>query len=167
MIYVHPTHGFRWAGRSIGLAVLGAALVSSACAPGRGEPTSGIRDARHFEEMKTDRAVNLAPSGAELREKGELRPCEEGSRSDGWGEVTRTFRTNDSADDIARFYRSRLPGLGWLEMKSHDYGPSTLVFAKTSGRHPYQLRIVGWDSPADGYFLILETRPVRRCAGTE
>lgn len=138
--------------------LLALVLVLGACSKGE---ERDVANEERLLQARSDPAVQLLPPDALVVDRGQLIPCQRGSRSDNWGEVVIVFESDSSFADISAFYRSRLSALGWMEVASSAYGIETLVFTTDKDTATLRLSTVG--SRVGRYMLLAEIPPASDC----
>lgn len=125
-----------------------------------------VRDSANEErlaQLRSEPAVSLLVAGSKVVDRGELRPCQKGSRSDDWGEVVVVFETDRPFAEVADFYRAELARLEWEQISTSAYASETLVFRSRHPENHTQIRLSAIGSERRRYMLVAETPPARKC----
>lgn len=150
----------QWRLRSALCGLLAVLSFVTACSTGEDRD---LANEKQLNRLLADPAVQLLPPGAVVIDRGQLQPCQTGSRSDDWGEVVVMFETGRSFEEVSNFYRSQLATLGWTEAATQAYGADTLIFTAANPNKATQLRLSTIKTHVGRYMLLAEIPPARDC----
>lgn len=142
--------------------ILVVALVLTGCTSS-GAGDGGNASNRLAEILASAPELQVLPPQAGVVDRGQLRPCQAGSRSDRWGENAVVFETADSFESVTEFYRSQLSDDGWT-MVDTPVGPKTVIFTIEDPSKPYRIRLFQFSSDSRRYTLMAEAPPPSRCS---